>query len=311
MRTEPEPQKHPANVLLIRHGEKTADLVDPELTPLGALQALQSGEKLGAKWSAQSENIEIKVSPYRRTLETAILSMARASLGAGQIPTIILEPDLSERYNNEDCRGMDSPLLLQWLKGPGPEGLSARIAEFIDNNAAQLGCADPQALKDRAADIIKQLDTQRISLDKPKWWPYTEEGHTPLEPLPNAKPGDEHREAKSHLIERVSRVVRSRSPGKTLLCFTHSTAMGNYMAHIMRDQFTKAAEGDLGAPGEPKPEKSGVAYCEIAGFYDADGPIVINRVRARPPNPQYVGTFIPPASEIPKVLYERTGLDLS
>ena len=196
-----------------RHGKKVKlppGKVDPVLDPDGWLQAMYAGQ---SRYSRELlERTESRVSPYKRTQLTNALSMIFVAFDLDHPPKTILEPRVSERYDDESCAGTLRSELMEWMRFDNPNGFRAELHKAILFGAQQ-GLIDPddiELFQQRADAIVRHTDTSLIT--KEEWWPKGSLSG-------GAETAEDVQRRAVEVIEGVS--------GKPLRIVTHSTFMAD------------------------------------------------------------------------------------
>lgn len=209
------------SIVFVRHGEKENG-PDPVLTGAGFLQAIKSGQNgLNMIKPDDLTEFDCPVSPYKRTLETAILAMAQIEFDP-QNPLILkLEPRISETNENSQCWGSDKDDLLAWMD----EEFEARMLGAIDFavEAGEIKQQDAERVKQRVLSLIARLDKKDfLKIDRQDWWPG----------------GKDSVETPSDAFMRVSDLRCETN--KPFIAFTHSTTI-SAVINGLKGSFTQSA----------------------------------------------------------------------
>lgn len=176
-------------VIFMRHAEKAASSQarkrDPGLTDKGVVQAINSGRYLESESPTPfNETIgAIVISPYKRTIQTAVLAFSQTDFDDSNVPILFLEPLLGERYKKGDDggdinirSGTETDKLLEYIRNGELEKM---IMEALENSG-QFDTPEALALaQEKARKIIKAIDSSNMGRTQ-NWWPA---GHLAEEPL--------------------------------------------------------------------------------------------------------------------------------
>lgn len=210
--------------ILMRHGNKERGQgSDPVLTPKGQIQAIVSGQKGLPINTRNLRGYEFRVSPSKRTIETAILSVSQKTFN--DAPVLVLDPGVFEVNEGPHCWGSEKTNLLDWLNGD----LETRMHQAIDNAVANrvIRGSDPEDIKKRTTMLIQKMDqTAIVNAIREDWWPG----------------GKNATETSYQAISRYQKVKANASP-VALVAITHSTLIGDIMR--LHPRFAFSAEPKL------------------------------------------------------------------
>lgn len=164
----------------MRHGEKTANhhnkIRDCGLTAEGIIQSIQSGRKLDDLHEGSfSENAGATVvSPYKRTIQTAILSLSQTNFSQSAPPTIFLEPLIGERYKVENGQhdpyimGTNTDALMEYIFNGNLETYIHKALEESGQFSSQSALIEA---KQKASTLIRAISTENMPQSTQNWWP--------------------------------------------------------------------------------------------------------------------------------------------
>ncbi len=205
--------------LFIRHGNKEPNnpgqgpKIDPELTQKGGLQAIATGRHAAQNYgNLDWENAHIIVSPYKRTIQTAILALAQKDWSVNGAPTLILDPLIGETITDENCVGSKRDVLLEWL-------IPEKLYENLSNYVERMEYSDEERGR-----ILKNVESLIASLDisaiegplNQEWWPKNKDGSY---------------ESAADAEARMDKTNEKYCLGPRIL-FTHSTFIADVMNKI-------------------------------------------------------------------------------
>lgn len=157
--------------IFIRHGDKEEVRIDPVLSLLGCFQAIISGQNLARFYLPpllKNPQTKIVVSPFKRTIETAILAIAQSH--SEEIPDLILDPVISETVQNENCIGSEKDVLLGWIN----EALQDRLTRIVNDAVLEgyIDQTDQIRVSSNIEKIYRNLDKSSIvNYPDQEWWP--------------------------------------------------------------------------------------------------------------------------------------------
>ncbi|MGB0719396.1 MAG: histidine phosphatase family protein [Bdellovibrionales bacterium] len=246
----------------IRHGEKDPNTkIDPPLTLRGCLQAMRTGQFLAAPTRDKMlRGAEIIVSPYKRTLQTAVLALAQKDWG-DNVPQIILDPLISETISNPNCVGSKKDELVQWLKedGFGQDGLKASLYKAVNDAIAAnvISFEESQKILTRIDVLLANMDSSEIeNCLKQDWWPKgTLEGGY---------------ESEADAQNRHT-ILKKKYPDQNFVLFTHSTFIADTFRKMRPIKtFDQGCESTIGVPKGRLSEDWHMSQIDEAGLYEIE-----------------------------------------
>ena len=225
-----------SSTVMVRHGNKEPlkGKIDPDLTQLGKLQSIKTGlQNLQSYKPEFWQNHVAVVSPFKRTVQTALLSLAQVDWNEGQVPQIILDPNAAETIADNTCICSTRDELLQWYD----HGLMHSLHEGVEEAVLE-GLIKPEnadQVYDRLNKLVDAMDISAIQ-NSPvqEVWPTNGsliDGYeTP-------------QDAQMRLDELKSQ------HGDKLILFTHSTFIAAVMHKKLATEFDGAAcDENIDAP---------------------------------------------------------------
>lgn len=154
--------------LFIRHGAKQSGS-DPMLSFPGWKQAMYTGRYIASAYNEDFwKSAKLVASPYKRTIQTAVMALAQLEFEDGEVPKIILDPRIGETIKSESCYGSTKSEIIEWLK----DGvLDEELHRMLVMQVFRGKMTDEQMHKIlvRAQKIINNMNTEKLENAPENW----------------------------------------------------------------------------------------------------------------------------------------------